>query len=80
MKRLIYIPKTDVSQTQLDYSYKAVFQLYILFHTSLKKKKETLGEILRLFCFLTRNISTGMLPLINPGLNTLMCFHIFLEQ
>lgn len=76
MKRLIYIPKTDVSQTQLDYSYKAVFQLYILFHTSLKKKK----EILRLFCFLARNISTGMLPLINPGLNTLMCFHIFLEQ
>lgn len=78
MKRLIYIPKTDVSQTQLDYSYKAVFQLYISHF--IKKKKETLGEILRLFCFLTRNISTGMLPLINPGLNTLMCFHIFLEQ
>lgn len=39
----IYIPKTDVSQTQLDYSYKAVFQLYILFHTSLKKKKKKHG-------------------------------------
>lgn len=40
MKRLIYIPKTDVSQTQLDYSYKAVFQFYILSHTSLKKKEK----------------------------------------
>lgn len=45
MKRLIYIPKTDVSQTQLDYSYKAVFQLYILFHTSLKKKRNIGGNI-----------------------------------
>lgn len=51
MKRLIYIPKTDVSQTQLDYSYKAVFQLYILFHTSLKKKRRNIGGNIEVILF-----------------------------
>lgn len=51
MKRLIYIPKTDVSQTQLDYSYKAVFQLYILFYTSFKKKRRNIGGNIEVILF-----------------------------